>query len=241
MEKALVTAGIFVVPTLLLVIAFKLTGRKVEWAPLLWAGFAFLVYFLLLRSKGVIPAPQFMEQLSLNWFGKTLTLVGTLVLLYAIPTVGFRAAGITWKQNRGSLRHVALTAGIILFITTGTAMLVANTPDTSLENLLFQATMPGLDEELFMRGLLLLVFHQAFGKNLQIWGADSGWGLWLVVVIFGLLHGVTVQEGEIAVNPWVILGSGFVGFVLGWMRERTGSLLVPVLFHNTFNVVQALV
>jgi len=241
MEKALVTAAIFIVPTISLVIAFRLTGRKVEWAPLLWAGFAFLVYFLLLRSEGVIPTPHLMEELTLNWFGKSLTFAGTIMMLYFLPSVSFRAAGVTWTQNKGSLNPVILTGGIILLVTTGGAIVVASTPNTSLENLLFQATMPGLDEELFMRGLLLLLFHQAFGKGLNVWGADTGWGFWLAVAIFGLIHGVTVQNGELAIHLWTIVGTGFMGFVLTWMRERTGSLVSPILFHNISNVAQAFV
>ncbi len=241
MGKALVTAAIFVVPTILLVIAFRLTDRKVEWPPLLWAGFAYLVYFLLLRSEGVIPTPQFMEALTLNWSGKTMTFAATLLMLYFLPGVSLRAAGVTWTQNKGSLHPVIRNGGIILLVTTAGATLVASTPNTSLENLLFQATMPGLDEELFMRGLLLLLFHQAFGKGLNIWGAKTGWGFWLTVVIFGLLHGATVQDGEFAVNLWTIFGIGFMGFILAWMREHTGSLVAPILFHNITNVAQAFV
>jgi len=241
MEKALLTAAILVVPTILLAIAFRLTGRNVKWGPLFWAGLAFLVYFLLLRSKSVIPTPHFMGELTLNWFGKTLSIAGTVMMLYFLPGVSFRLAGVTWTQNKGSLRPVILTGGMILLVTTGTALLVASTPNTALENLLFQATMPGLDEELFMRGLLLLLFHQAFGRGLNVWGADTGWGFWLAVVIFGLLHGVRVQNGELAVNLWAIAGTGFLGFVLTWMRERTGSLVVPILFHNISNVAQAFV
>jgi hypothetical protein len=241
MEKASVTAGIFVIPTIILAIAFRLTGRKVEWVPLLWAGFAFLVYFLLLRSKGVIPSPHFVEGLALNWIGKTLTIAGTIIMLCFLPNVSLRAAGVVWTQNKGSLKPVILTGGIILIVTTVTALLVASTPNTSLENLLFQATMPGLDEELFMRGLLLLLFHQAFGKGLNIWGATTGWGFWLAVVIFGLLHGVTFQDGELTVNIWAIAGTGFTGFLLTWMRELTGSLVAPILFHNIWNVAQAFV
>jgi len=241
MEKALVTAGVIIVPTILLVIGFRLYGRKVELAPLLWAGFVCLVYFLLLRSRGVIPNPIFMDELTSSWFGKTLSLAGTISMLYFLPRVDFRAAGLTWKQNKGSLSPVIRTGGLILLFTTGGAMLVASTPNTSLENLLFQATMPGLDEELFMRGLLLLLFHQAFGKGLNVWGADTGWGFWLAVAIFGLLHGVTIQSGELAVNLWAILSTGFLGFVLTWMRERTGSLVIPILFHNISNVAQAFV
>jgi membrane protease YdiL (CAAX protease family) len=241
MEKALLTAGIVVVPTMLLVIAFRLSGRKVEWAPLLWAGFAFLVYFLLLRSKGVIPAPHFMQELTLNWFGKTMSIAGTIMMLYFLPSVSYRSAGVIRAQNNGSLKPVLITGGIVLLVTTGSAMLVATTPNTALENLLFQATLPGLDEELFMRGLALLLFHQAFGKGLKVWGAHTGWGFWLAVTIFGLLHGVTVQSGELAFNLWAILGTGFIGFVLTWMREVTGSLMAPILFHNVSNVAQAFV
>jgi membrane protease YdiL (CAAX protease family) len=241
MENALVTAGIIVVPTILLVIAFRVACRKVEWAPLFWAGFAFLVYFLLLRSEGVIPTPHFMEELTLNWFGKTMSFAGTIIMLYFLPSVSFRAAGVIWTQKNRSLSPVISTGAIVLLVTTGGAILAASTPNTSLENLLFQATIPGLDEELFMRGLVLLLFHQAFGKGLHIWGADTGWGFWLAVAIFGLVHGVTVQRGELVVNLWAIVGTGFMGFVLTWMRERTGSLVAPVLFHNITNVAQAFV
>ena len=241
MEKALLTAGVIVVPTILLVSAFWLTGRKVEWTLLLWAGFAFLVYFLLLRSQGAIPTPHLMEELTLNWFGKTMTIASTIMMLYFLPSVSFRAAGVIWTQNKGSLKPVILNGGIILLVTTGLAILVASTPNTSQENLMFQATMPGLDEELFMRGLVLLLFHQAFGKGLNVWGADTGWGFWLAVAIFGLVHGITVQNGEVAVHLSAIMGTGFMGFVLTWMRERTGSLIAPILFHNITNVAQAFI
>jgi len=234
-------AGILIVPTITIIIGFRLSSRNVEWVPLSWAGFAFSVYFLLLRSEGVIPTPLFVEELDLNWFGKTMTWVGTITMLYFLPSAGFRVAGLTWRQNRGSLNQVVSIGGIILLVTTGTALLFTSTPNTSLENLLFQAIMPSLDEELFFHGLLLLLFHQAFGKGLMVWGAETGWGVWLVVAIFGLLHGVRIESGELAVNFGVTVGTAFTGFVLTLMRERTGSLVVPVLYHNIFTVAQAFV
>ena len=61
------------------------------------------------------------------------------------------------------------------------------------------------------------------------------------MVVFGLLHGVTAEGDEIQINLWAIISTGYVGFVLTWMRERTGSLLIPILFHNLFNVAMAFV
>ena len=241
MEKALLTAAVLGIPTIVLVIGFKLAGRKVEWAPLLWAGFACLVYFLLLRSRGELPSPDFLDELNRNWFGKTLTIAGTVAMLYFLPRVGFRDAGVIWKQNEGSLGPVLRTGAIVVVSMTCASYFFGPTPNTSVENLLWQASMPGIDGELFFRGLLLLLLHQSFGKGLNVWGAETGWGFWLVIVTFGLLHGVTIDAGDIDVDITIILGTGFMGFVLTWMRERTGSLVVPVLFHNVSNVAQAFV
>ena len=241
MATALVLGGIFLVPTIFLVIGFRVFGRDVAWKPLLWAGFAYLVYILLLKSRTLIPLPIYLEEVPLIWFGKIFSLSGTIALLYFMPRVSFRAAGLTWTQKSGSLRPVIIAGAFTLIGASVTTFLFMYSPNTSLGNLLFQATLPGLDEELFMRGLLLLLFHQAFGKGMRIWGAQSGWGFWLVVVMFGLLHGVTADSGEVQISFGAIVATGFTGFVLTWMRERTGSLVVPILFHNVFNVAQAFV
>ena len=164
-----------------------------------------------------------------------------MVMLWLIPRVSFRSAGVVLKQQEGSVRPVLIAGAITVISATTTSALLMYAPDTSLENLLFQATLPGLDEELFMRGLLLILLHQAFGKGLNIFGAETGWGLWLVVLIFALLHGVSYESGALQINFGAIVSTGFVGFILTWMRERTGSLLIPIVFHNVFNVAMAFV
>jgi membrane protease YdiL (CAAX protease family) len=240
-EKALVTLGIIVIPTMLMVGGFKLSKRKVAWPPLVWAGVACIVYFALLRSGDVLPAPAFMADFTQNWFGKSLTIAASLILIIVLPGVQFRTVGLTLKQIDGSLRPVLGVGAILLLAVASTDFLTGFDPGRSMENLVFQATMPGLDEELFFHGLVLLLVHQAFGKGLAVWGANTGWGFWLVTAIFGLLHGIGIVGGELAVNAPAILMTGFTGFVLLWMRERTGSLVVPIIYHNVFNVVLALV
>ena len=241
-ENASLLVGIFLVPAGMIAAGLKLTGRAVRWVPLVWALFAYLLYVTLLKSRVVLPVPALLQDLPLIWFGKLLSLSGTIALLYLIPTVNYREAGLTWLQHKGSLAPVAIAAGMTIGCAATTSLLFTYSPNVTLENLLFQATLPGIDEELFMRGLLLLLLHQAFAKDLTIFGSETGWGFWVVVVIFALLHGLDVNDtGAVSVNVGAILSTGFTGFILTWMRERTGSLVVPILFHNTFNVVMAFV
>ena len=239
--QTVVLAAIFLVPTITLAVGLKLAGRKVAFVPLIWAGFAFAVYIILLKSRSVVPVPVFLEAVPTIWFGKVLSLTGTVAMLYFLPRVSFREAGLTMNQNSGSLPPVIITGAFTIVGASVTSYFFTYSPNTSLENLLFQATLPGLDEELFMRGLLLLLFHQAFGRGWSLWGAQTGWALCLVVAIFGLLHGVSAENGELRISLAAIVSTGFVGFILTWMRERTGSLVAPIVFHNLFNVTQAFV
>ena len=242
MENVVLLGGIFVVPTLFLAIGLKLSGRVVHWIPLLWAGLAFVLYVALLKSRALLPVPALLQDLPLIWFGKLLSLAGTIVMIYFIPRVSYRDIGLTWSQREGSLPLVAIAGAITTICAVGTSWLFTYNPNTALENILFQAILPGIDEELFFRGLLLLLLHQAFEKDLKIFGAHTGWGFWIVVAVFGLLHGVGLKDdGAISINIGAIISTGFTGFMLTWMRERTGSLVVPIVFHNTFNVAMAFV
>ena len=128
-------------------------------------------------------------------------------MLKFVPRLSFAEAGFRWNQNPGSVQVVLITGAITLIILLVTAQFVSSSPDKSLENLLFQASMPGLDEEIFFRGLLLLLFSQAFGRELTVFGAKTGWGFWLVVLLFGLLHGITLQQGSLSIQFAVIFGS----------------------------------
>lgn len=241
MEKALLTFGIFSIPILATVIWLLVNGKSVKFTPVIVAGVASFIYMALLRSPAYLPLPDFVEMLSENWTGKSLSIASTFILILMLPGVTFRSVGLTWRQNKGSLIPVFITGAIVLAIISTTSYFLAPSPNPSLEIILWQATMPGLDEELFFRGLLLLLLHRAFGRSFRLWGAQTGWGLWVVTIIFGLLHGITYSDGAYSVSPLIVIGSGYLGFILTWMRERTGSLVAPILFHNIYNVTQVFI
>jgi membrane protease YdiL (CAAX protease family) len=108
----------------------------------------------------------------------------------------------------------------------------------STERLLFLAIVPGLDEELIFRGILLPLFNQAMPPRWRFAGAEVGWGLIAVTILFGAIHGVHVdRELTIAFDLTWGTTTMLPGALYAYLVSRTGSLLFPVLCHNVGNVM----
>lgn len=223
-------------PLLLGLVAVKLSGRPVSIKPILISVLVIVVYLTLItKAMGLIPEPAFLPPHKLNWYGKILAIAGTLAMIALLPGVNFKAVGFTFKQNEGSLGPVLVTAVVTCLAVWALRYFYFPGPNTSAENLIYQAIVPGLDEEPLFRGLALLLLHQGFSRNLKLFGAETGWGLIIMTLSFGFGHGVRFADGALHFE-WVIIAfTGTLGFIFGWMRERTGSLVLPVLVHNAVN------
>jgi sodium transport system permease protein len=81
---------------------------------------------------------------------------------------------------------------------------------------------PGVCEELFFRGFLF----SALQRQLPSWGT-----LVVTSLLFGLFHLVT--PSMLATER--LLPTTFLGFVLGWVSLRTGSVLPGILIHSIHN------
>ena len=100
------------------------------------------------------------------------------------------------------------------------------TEESAAPLLVFGAVIVGpFAEELFYRGMLFT----ALRRRLPLWPAMG-----LSGVLFGLSHLQTTLEGYLLVLIIIIP----LGMFLAWIYERRGSLVVPVLAHATFNLVQ---
>ncbi|MGH3722928.1 MAG: Rv0804 family intramembrane glutamic endopeptidase [Mycobacterium sp.] len=80
-------------------------------------------------------------------------------------------------------------------------------------------------EELAFRGVLQPLAVQAFGKRL---------GGVLQAVAFGLAHIRPARAAGDSVAATVLV-TGFFGWLLGWLRERSGSVAAPMLAHLALN------
>ena len=107
---------------------------------------------------------------SWNWQGKILVLAATLAIA-ACPGFGRRRSGLTLVQAPGSLK-AALPVGLLYCAFFLVLALAFSGERATGEEIAFQLTMPGLEEEPFYRGVLLLALCQAFTGTKRVLGVD---------------------------------------------------------------------
>lgn len=198
---------------------------------LLATGLVFLNDAALTRCYGLIPDLAGGEW---NWTGKLLAL-GLTLAIASHPAFGWKQSGLTLRQREGSLAPALLASLPIIALYLYFAL--AGEESATAESIAFQLTLPGLEEEAFYRGILLLTFAYAFGGRTRFLGVEWGWGAILSSILFGLTHAFGYSDGSFSFDPMTFLLTGVPALILVWMRERTGSLLLPILLHNFGNSI----
>lgn len=218
------------------VIALGLIGailfRKSFSAKWFAAGLFLYVLYDFLLTRGFFLLPDLFPDATWNWTGKLMSIAGVLAVC-AIPAFGWRRAGITLHQGKGSF-----AAAIVLALLGGLFFYLAlSNPDgrDDLETIVFQWSMPGLDEEIFYRGLFLLAMNEAFSVRAGILGAPIGYGGLVTTVLFGLAHGLAYDKNELSFDAISFAMTGGPALILLWLRECTGSVLMPIIGHNIAN------
>lgn len=165
-----------------------------------------------------------------NWSGKVLSLVFSAIVIFSLrlspDAVGLR------KQEHPRIAWIALGLFIVWGLCLG-AVFNPGIPDA--ETLAFQATMPGLAEEIAYRGIAPAILLTLMHRKPHVDGIP-----WAVILatsaMFGLWHSLSFSNGNIGFD----LMSGlfpFIGSIPGgWLRFKTKSLLVPILGHSLANV-----
>lgn len=110
------------------------------------------------------------------------------------------------------------------------AHFVFSMPAYDLVNYVFgQLVIIALPEEAFYRGYLQTRFDDVFRGRVRILGAEVGWSLVLVSVIFAIGHFATIREpARLAVF--------FPSLLFGWLRARTKGVGAGILFHACCNI-----
>lgn len=191
----------------------------------------YVVYDFLLTS-GFSLVPDFFPEASWNWSGKLMSLAGMLAIA-AAPAFGWRRAGLTLRQQPGwpvAAIILAALGGLFFYL----AITGADGRD-DWETIAFQWTLPGLDEEVFYRGVFLLAMNEAFTGRVRILGAPIGYGGLIATALFGLAHGLEFAKGSLSFDAMSFALTSGPAIILLWLREKTGSVLMPIIGHNIAN------
>jgi hypothetical protein len=227
--RTLIETGFLLGLGLLGAVVFR-SGFRWKW---LAAALALNLVYQALLTRGFWTIPDPFPQAGWNWAGKLAAIVGTLIVM-SLPAFGWKRCGMTLDQGprwAGALVLFAALSGLFFWL----ALSGADGQPDSVETIAFQWTMPGLDEELFYRGTLLIALNEAFRGRISIAGAPIGYGGVLTSLLFGITHALGYEAGVADFDMMTFAMTGLPAFLLLWLRERTGSLLLPVIAHNIAN------
>ena len=181
------------------------------------------------------------KQLNIDgkWAGLVVALLATALVCRYSKAVTRHDIGLTLRQEQGSLLPSLLATGVALVVAIALGLLAkSGDADNSWLVSLSYPIVAGLDEELIYRGLLLALFGVAVSKvGFGLLGAKVTLGGLIALVLFAVIHGIRIKNGDLSVSVFGVGLTFFYGFIFLWIRERTGSLLLPIISHNLINTI----
>ncbi|MGL4176888.1 MAG: lysostaphin resistance A-like protein [Dermatophilaceae bacterium] len=172
----------------------------------------------------------------LHGWGQQIAVVAVGVLFIASRRPTRDEARLTWSSRPGTGRALLWTALIAGCLSVGYGLVIAPFQPLSApsEELLYEATAPGVAEELAFRGVMLGLLRPVFTRGVSLGGVTLTAAHLLPAVPFALLHltgGGSPVEILMSITVNVIASVAFA-----WLVERSGALWPAIAAHNVANV-----
>lgn len=158
-----------------------------------------------------------------DWPGSLILSTVYLVVLYFIPRI---TNGLP-TRNHLEIPNQRIIAFVMFSMLTVVFAYYTYEYIPAISKVLYYIFIVGLGEELLFRGYLQSSFNRYFGKSFSIGNVQVGWGLFLSALLFGLMHALVVTP---PLWPWALL-TFILGLLLGFIREKDGSIFSAVLLH----------
>jgi membrane protease YdiL (CAAX protease family) len=197
-----------------------------------------------------------------SWLSKGLSLLWSVPVLVGLRWLTPLEAGLRAPQP-GSLLPVGLVVVVVAVGLLANAYATGHEALTWLPEQIYVATLPGLVEEVFYRGVLLGLLNRAFLRTIPLPGTRTSWGGVVGILLFILGHALkfpaflpsivyqfahgTIEPGfELwpYINAWLfptafslgdLLYFTAMGTLFLWVRERTGSCWAAAGAHCLMN------
>lgn len=222
----------FAVLCIFLAIASMQTKRR----PIKEIAFFLLLMILDNLIMSSSPIPGFMHGYRTDWYIKTEETILALVFMFLYRNISYKEYGLTTTVSKNSITPIIIVFIVLMLLVNGPLYLKNGFTIPNAETAFYNATMPGIAQELLYRGALLGLLNRGFGKSWRFAGANLGWGAVITSILYGLIHSLQPGDGLSAHFDMIrFLITGGIGFALAWTKERSGSIIPAILGHNFLN------
>ena len=238
----LILAALINLTVILPLIALGLNHPDSKWKSIILFASFYVAYVCLLSLPGWIPALRIIEG-EWNWSGKIYGITGSILFLMLFRKELGDHNFITLSQRKTSLKPKLIITIIVFMVAVVLAVISIQKSGDRFEYYLFQFTMPGVDEELAFRGIMLGLLSNALRSKIYVKTTSLGNPALLITsILFGLGHSFQIDPDWCFHQNWVEFISTFAtGLLLGWLTLRSGSILMAILIHDLFNVIPLLI
>jgi len=171
---------------------------------------------------GILPA-AFVDYTT--WSGSLIMAGFQIAVLFAVGWL---------LRRKPTMNESGLMVGAILLI--GRLNLTQQaTAGNAISAFVFYFFFLGFGEELLFRGYIQSRLNAAWGRPYQFFGVNWGWGIVIMSLLFGLMHFINLGSlamGNWQLEPWWGFWTIFGGLVLGFVREKTGSIAASTILHG---------
>jgi len=167
-----------------------------------------------------------------NWDGKMYGIILGIVFYFLFRKLFRENDFFTLRQHKENFKSALLGAVIMVFLST-IVWFIFGKSDFNYETLAFQISIPGIDEEIFFRGVLLGLLVTALKDKVLFLGNPS---VLLTAILFGFMHALKIDKNNsIGFDLIYFFQTGLAGYIWGWITIKSRSILLAILSHNFSN------
>jgi membrane protease YdiL (CAAX protease family) len=176
-----------------------------------------------------------------GWVPKICSIFFSLLVVYKFRWINAKKSGLK-KPNYNHLFIPAIIALIfcaLQFYDSFTNRHHYSKP--LLETQLYELIIPGIEEEIFYRGILLGVLNDVFTRTIPFFGTRISWSGAVTTILFVFAHGVSFPSNlyNFSIELHFSLADTFDKLVWSimflWVRNITQSCYSSMLAHNLSN------
>lgn len=236
MAKIVAEAFLQVVFLIPFTILFSKKKTKSNFLRILIFTFCYVGYQVFLVLPQVNSTLDFIKS-DWNWDGKIYGIVFGITSYFAFRKYFCENDFFTFKQNKKGYRNAKMAAITVVLLSTIIWFMLGKSR-FDWETLAFQISLPGIDEEIMFRGILLGLLATALKDSISFLGNPS---VLLTAILFGFMHALTLDKNfSIRFEAIYFLQTGFAGYIWGWITIKSRSILLAILSHNFSNFLGTL-